>query len=365
MRLVRLVPSVLLVAVLAAAPAWAEELPSWSGEDVVLGEGALPEGWKLAEGEKKAAAEKAVEDVVKPIVVGAGLDERDVTSTTAVLENAAGETVTVLFLDVDDPDPKGVPAAVQAAAKEKGWHHQELGTPLRLLIATGPEAARAAVLQRQAATGAERLLAVADKRKNASIKSARDVLASALVLAPKSGGAHAMLGWLTVVEAAQARQRGREEDEKKLYAASLEPFRKAFGPDATAPQPPPAFAHRALASFGLALLMQKTPEANAEAKRVLTKAVEIEGSAGDDGTKWEVRYNLACAHSLLGEKAEGVKHITVALDGMKASLDAEQMREQLDHIAKDTDLDAIRNEPGFKEAVERARAGAASDSGGI
>ena len=53
-------------------------------------------------------------------------------------------------------------------------------------------------------------------------------------------------------------------------------------------------------------------------------------------------YNLACCESLAGQKTEALEHLRQAIDL------SEQMRE----FAKgDSDLDAIRDEPGFKELV--------------
>jgi tetratricopeptide (TPR) repeat protein len=53
-------------------------------------------------------------------------------------------------------------------------------------------------------------------------------------------------------------------------------------------------------------------------------------------------YNLACCESLAGRKTEALEHLRQAIDL------SEQMRE----FAKgDSDLDAIRAEPGFSELV--------------
>jgi tetratricopeptide (TPR) repeat protein len=305
MRSLRLSSLALVLVALLSVPARAGdlELPSWAGDDVILKESSLPAGWKAVGGEEHLAA-----------------------------------------------------------AKEKGWHHQELGTPLRMLIVTGPESARGDVIRKQSVHGTEQLLRIAEKRMAGSLQAGRAVLQSALALEPKSGAAHAFLGYLIASEADQVNDRGQVEKAKEIYATALDPFRKAFGPDVAPPMPPPPFAYRALSQFGAALLWQKTPEANAEAKKVLAKAVELEQHA-QNGQTWAVRYNLACALSLLGEKAEAVKHIAVSLDAMKSSLPKDELKRRLDHLAKDPDLDNIRNEPAFKEAVERVSAGTSSDGG--
>jgi thiol-disulfide isomerase/thioredoxin len=59
-------------------------------------------------------------------------------------------------------------------------------------------------------------------------------------------------------------------------------------------------------------------------------------------------YNLACAHSLKGDKPKALEHFRVSVDlGF----------EDLDHIAKDTDLDNIRHEPAFREVIAKLGGG--------
>jgi tetratricopeptide (TPR) repeat protein len=55
-------------------------------------------------------------------------------------------------------------------------------------------------------------------------------------------------------------------------------------------------------------------------------------------------YNLACCESLLGQKAEALEHLRHAI---------EQSDEVRQFAASDSDLDAIRDEPGFKELVQK------------
>ena len=53
-------------------------------------------------------------------------------------------------------------------------------------------------------------------------------------------------------------------------------------------------------------------------------------------------YNLACCEALTGRKEDAIRHLRVALDG----------RPSLRDFAKeDTDLDALRDEPAFRELV--------------
>jgi tetratricopeptide (TPR) repeat protein len=53
-------------------------------------------------------------------------------------------------------------------------------------------------------------------------------------------------------------------------------------------------------------------------------------------------YNLACCESLTGRKEDAIRHLRMAIEA------APMFRE---YAAKDSDLDAIREEPGFRELV--------------
>jgi tetratricopeptide (TPR) repeat protein len=56
----------------------------------------------------------------------------------------------------------------------------------------------------------------------------------------------------------------------------------------------------------------------------------------------ELLYNLACCESLAGQKTEAVEHLRQAIGST----------EELRSLARDdSDLDPIRNEPGFKELI--------------
>ena len=63
----------------------------------------------------------------------------------------------------------------------------------------------------------------------------------------------------------------------------------------------------------------------------------------------ELGYNIACCESLAGRTADAIEHLRQAID----------RSERLRALAKeDSDLDALRDEPAFKELVE-AEAGRA------
>lgn len=61
----------------------------------------------------------------------------------------------------------------------------------------------------------------------------------------------------------------------------------------------------------------------------------------------DVAYNVACCESLAGRKADAIKHLRLAIER------SERFRE---FAAGDTDLDAIRDEPAFKELMVQPQA---------
>lgn len=83
----------------------------------------------------------------------------------------------------------------------------------------------------------------------------------------------------------------------------------------------------------------------------------VSGISGPEEALAQVRqlayYNTACARSMQGKTDEALTAFGQALD---AGFD------DFEHIGKDTDLDAIRNEPRFASLLERARAKAAEEA---
>ncbi len=61
----------------------------------------------------------------------------------------------------------------------------------------------------------------------------------------------------------------------------------------------------------------------------------------------DVAYNVACCESLAGRKADAIEHLRLAIER------SERFRE---FAAGDTDLDAIREEPAFKELMAQPEA---------
>ena len=73
------------------------------------------------------------------------------------------------------------------------------------------------------------------------------------------------------------------------------------------------------------------------------RAAELGKAAVDAHPEYPmVLYNVACAESLAGRKEDALEHLRKAVEG------SEQFRE---HAAGDSDFDAIRDDPRFKEVV--------------
>jgi tetratricopeptide (TPR) repeat protein len=365
MRFARIVPLVLVVALAPAVFADDVKAPNWGPADVLLRADALPEGWSAATDEASAATAKEMEEAVKGLIQKEGIDDLYTEVDHVSIQNAAGAAVT-LVLTAIDVDPKGLNAAAKALAGEKGWGYEELTTPLRFALLAGPEDARTAAWKAQIEFGVEALSvravktwqdasrATSQEGVRSGLERAAGFARSAISLDDKAAMPHLILAELAASTAG--------EDKEKWAAAAAE-FAKAFRDDATH-KPDGKQALGALSQFGTALLMQKTADGNAEAKKVLTKALEYEKFDEEGGTRGEIRYNLACALSLLGEKEEAIKQLEAGLVAMKGAMPQDKFEEFVkDHIPHDTDLDNVRKEPGFDEAIKRVTGG--STAGGV
>jgi hypothetical protein len=120
--------------------------------------------------------------------------------------------------------------------------------------------------------------------------------------------------------------------------------------------PTERFAARTYGEWGLALLQQKDPEANRAAKPVLQKAVELEKFVEGTDAQWIHRYNLVCAQSLLGEKAEAIQGLeAILLLFQKAQGGSNEAAKAFlaQQVEGDEDLAPIRSEPAFAEMVKK------------
>jgi hypothetical protein len=91
--------------------------------------------------------------------------------------------------------------------------------------------------------------------------------------------------------------------------------------------------------------------------------VALEGEAGPKDEPHANRYNLACALSLLGEKDAAFPQLAKSFEIAKDRLSAAAYRGFVVHATKDEDLAPLREDPRFKEVLEKATGGGAAPSG--
>jgi hypothetical protein len=112
----------------------------------------------------------------------------------------------------------------------------------------------------------------------------------------------------------------------------------ATAPTATAPATAPTEEARKLASQADALALSgKTAEALPLFRQAWEQGVRDMG----------ILYDAACAASLEGQKAEALTWLERAADAGFA---------EVEHMKRDSDLAAVREEPGFARVVERVAA---------
>jgi tetratricopeptide (TPR) repeat protein len=342
MPLTRLVP-VVFALLLAAPCAYADgyEPPPFTADEVVLEADALPEGWTAAESTDAATA---LEDAATEALKGAGFDlDEDGASASVVVRDGAGAEVALLLLDLD-ADPAAAAAALKSKAGASGWTYRELGSPGRLVLASGPEASRATAVDVQVRQAVRSIAQMGFARyRDEAYGAARDRAEAALAIDPEAAAAHAVRG-LALAQAAGA-------DEAKEALAEL---RRGLKAGAQVPAEG-ALALHAWATLGQKLLMgPKSAEADREAKQAYEKAVSLE-SHDKPGSVFVagLHYDLGCAHARLGEKEAAIREVEKGLRGLKEA-DPKAWPQHLEHAkSKDPDLDSIRSDPAFAEMLGR------------
>jgi hypothetical protein len=338
-----------LLLLFGASPAWAEESeyepPAFGVHEVILDEESAPEGWTATS--QPSPEEEKISSEVEAQGDAAGVRE-DLVVSGVVLKDAAGGSVTVVLVDVE-VDPKGLSAALKASAEKNGWTYRELGSPGRIVLAAGPPAARETVVKAQVEHAVEALvrksLSGLDERPPKT-SLARRVAEAALAIEPKSGRAAAARAMALQFF---LQQEGSKDPE--AWKDVLATFEKAFAPDAVKP-PTERLAALTYGHWGFVLLSQKTPGAQAKAKEVLTKAVELEKHVEGTDAQMEHSYNLVCALSLLGEKEEAIRRLDAVLAQIQAD-GGDTKAFVAGQIAGDHDLDPIRGEPAFAEMLKK------------
>lgn len=309
--LLRRVALVALLSAAVAAPARAEEpkleVPASAQHnlyDMLMADGALPEGWKLA---PREAAKEGEAAVVAAVAAAGGAGTKAEARTVAAPD---GRGAVVVLADLAAaPAEEG--KALHAAAAAQGGVARSLGHPTRWVVVTG--AAKDEALGMQLAWAAKMLAVKASaslERRNGprALELARVVLE----LDPKHVVGHMVVGRTSASEAIELATREAEDAAPTLEFA-LRHLRAALAKDGTGTL---TEAERTSTSSetGLALLYARTPAADAEARDLLKQAVA--GAFGNEREALIARYNLACAHGRLKELDPAFAALTAALEGM-------------------------------------------------
>jgi tetratricopeptide (TPR) repeat protein len=342
---------------LSASPALAEdwESPPFYGEDVALEEECLPEGWSLVE-DSAGKPDPAPQAKVNELAAAAKIGSEYVTFASQLLKDGDGNLVTLVLVDVDQ-DPKDLTGPVKAAALAAGWGYAELGNPSRFVLAVGEEKARQTALKTQREAAVNALARAATKklgRQAGNPTQAAKLARAALAIAPDAASPHAILGLV------KADGLGINKD-VEAWEEAVKEFRLAF--KANAPHAPEGvLAQEALGTYGLALLQRKDPERDKEARDALKRAVALGKSGSGLKPVWVHQYNLACAHSRLGEKADALRELEGSLELAKEDPPGRDFERFVKNdVAGDEDFAPLKDDPAFQEVLKKALAGSSSD----
>jgi hypothetical protein len=353
----RRVPSSLALVLVAAAfatasPCRAEDpappahpaawkAPPFDKDTIAMRDDDAPEGWRVVD--ETRAAEKEIEAEVRAAVTAAAFPEGEASVGHRHLAGPDGAAATVAYVDFFQDPAKVVPPLKEAAAK-KGWVVKEVTSPARLLVIAAPESCRDALAVHAGRMAAKRLAAAA--RAAATIQedpeAATALAKAATSLEPKAAEAHLALAYVS-----------RPRDPKApgtAWKKSVEEMRAALAADAAFPLSEDDRV-AALGDLGGFLLQSAGDDAvNREARDALTKA--LEGATKKDpkgAAAVGYRYNLACAYARLKDKDRAFEHLRGVLEVTTKT----PVRGISGWWLKDPDLDVLKDDPRWKETVDK------------
>lgn len=326
---------------------------SYIGESLMPGEKDTPEGWTLLD-EASAASGGPDEASLAALAEPLGLDEDNFYPQLQSYEKD-GATVTIAIVDVD-AKVYAYKHALAAKATECGWRTKDLGHPGRILVIGGPSAG---ATELEAALVEHTVYKLSDMamnrirggvgRKESEHGSIIAFTKAIEALAPNSGTAEAVLGFLPWIKSGQGlkpKEKPRRSDREKAFehwARSL----------ATGVRFPPKGSVLVFIAgrMGGQILEWKNRGALSDATRFLEIAVESEREARTTGQRYTNRYNLSCAYARLERIDDAIKMLEGSLKilrGMPASF----WRAQYEHIdEKDPDMGPLRSDPRFSELM--------------
>jgi hypothetical protein len=365
------VPSLALALALALAggrPARAEDPPEWkppehSSAEMAFEAEAMPKDVELLpEGARPAeASDKAITEGVEAVAAEAKVPAAE---RTLALR-------TVKFLDVKQfatfglvdlwIEPGAFPAALEAKAKEKGWAFRPMGSPARLLVVCAPEAVRERAVALQVRVAALRVAEAGTKALSSGARESAAALATtALELEPGLALGRLVRAFLAVPQ----RKPSEPKPAPGAYDAALAEFKASLDPAAPVPLDDP---RRAVAKFEMGSVLLTRGGSDEVARDLLQEGIA-------EGTKLAFaaerlhgpRYNLACAHARLKDKAAAYAALGPLLEEIKDR----PVRGLSDWWEKDPDFDSLHADPewatlvrAYGEKKEGAAPPAPSDPG--
>lgn len=321
-----------------------QNVPRFAVKDVALTAAGLPEGWKVAPTDVPLAEEKALLDGITAAATEA--KEPDVVPLTLAFLTPEGKTVVVALAE-SLRDPTAFATSAQAAAAKNGWSYRDLGTPARVVLVSGPQAAREQALAAQVATAvrflAKRAAEILDtwRAGQGSPIPAYVFSQGVLNIDPKHAPSHLIKGDMILRMEANGRAGALVED-------AVVHFRAALDKQATSPLSgdPLVEAHGLL---GESLLRLKPPQ-DAQGRDALKEAVKrLPGSKVRREIGLRFLYNLACAHGRLKETDEAFARLTTFLEDMAKATDAKPDQ----GWRTDPDFASLRDDPRWAELVKK------------
>ncbi len=336
----------LSVLLLCCAPlAVAEDevkIPGYSVKDLVFTPEDMSKDWTEVS-EENASKTAPTAARLRDLGTAIGVPKEAVHVESRTLRHGPSNGIVVLSLVDIDADPKTFTAGLKLNAGVLGWHVEELGSPMRLLIASAGELSKGAAgwqkgiaVYKLAALGWSRLTQAGDRE---SFMAARELLMTGLRIEPEAGVVHATIGRLLWAQ--------RQQD------AAAERFALALKKGAPLPPKGPLAADAA-GTYGLALLLKEDDAVLEEALRVLKMSVDMEKHARIPQAKFNNRYNLACAYARLGKKDEAFAELDRSLALGKEVMNAEGYAQAYEHCKEnDPDMSTLREDPRFEELMKK------------
>jgi tetratricopeptide (TPR) repeat protein len=313
-----------------------DEVPAYGAADLALETDALPERWRFAD---DLAPAEALEAWVREVAGAAGVAENDLLVEARVVVTSEEAVVPTLLVEIDG-EAKPAAEALEKAGPGRGRFVRRMGHPSRLLVAGGEEAVRNQVVTLNVTYAVETLSRLAYERLEAGSRIAAIDFAQDVARIDRAAG----MPWAVLgLAAAQAGD----------PLEAIDALRRAFQGEAGL-RPRGRLALNAWGALGQTLLTQKNADMDREARGALDQALALEAFAGPKDGVHAYRYDLACALVRIGEPAAGIATLVKAFETAKAKLSGAAYGQFVSWATKDPDFEPVREDPAFKEAIEKA-----------